>query len=92
MKKKAYEKLLTLLDRLARAEIPYHLEHSRDDAIMVIASAPGQYWEIEFVADGSVAVERFRSDGRVDDESVLEELFELCSDEEEAIAKDGTRK
>ena len=49
---------------------------------MVVAFAPGEYWEIEFIADGELAVERFRSDGNVQGEEILEELFALCSDDE----------
>ncbi len=89
MKKNLFKKLLDFLDRLDDADIPYRLEHSRDDAVMVIAFAPGQYWEIEFIEDGTVDIERFRSNGHIDDESVLEELFDLCFDEEKPVAKDG---
>ena len=46
--------------------------------------APGEYWEIEFLEDGEVDVERFRSNGHIDDESALEELFAQFSDEEAA--------
>jgi hypothetical protein len=77
-----FRKLLALLERLDEAKIPYQLRHSRDDALMVIAFAPGQYWEIEFIEDGEIEIERFRSDGHIDDASVLEELFALWSDEE----------
>jgi hypothetical protein len=82
MKDKPFTKLLTLLERLDEAEIHYTMEHSRDDAIMVIAWAPGEYWEIECLADGTLEIERFRSNGKVEDESVLEDLFALCSDVE----------
>lgn len=77
-----FNKLTVLLQRLSEADIPYTLSHSRDDAIMILAFAPGEYWEIEFMADGDIDVERYRSNGHIDDESVLEELFALCSDEE----------
>ena len=77
--------LLTLLDRLGQLKIPYHVRHSPDDAIMVVAHAPGQYWEIEFMQDGDVEIERYRSDGEIDDESVLQELFDLWSDD---VSKD----
>jgi hypothetical protein len=82
MKENQFSKLLTFLERLDKAKIPYNMCHSRDDAIMVVAFAPGQYWEIEFLEDGDIDIERYRSDGHIDDESVLEELFALCSDDE----------
>ena len=77
-----YGKLLALLERLETAKIHYKLEHNRDNAIMIIAFAPGEYWEIEFLDDGGIEIERFRSNGEIADESVLPELFALCSDEE----------
>ena len=73
--------MLALLERLDKLRVPYHVRHSREDAIMVVAHAPGQYWEIEFLADGDVDIERYRSDGEIDDESILQELFDLWSDD-----------
>ncbi len=83
MKTDPFRGLLALLDRLDNLKIPYQVRHSRDDAIMVIAHAPGQYWEIEFTQDSEVDIERYRSDGEIDDESVLQELFVLWSDNDE---------
>ena len=82
MKGQPFSNLLAFLDRLDKAKIPYEMRRSRDDALMVVAYAPGQYWEIDFLEDGEVEVERFRSDGHIDDESVLPELFALWADEE----------
>ena len=82
MKNDHFSKLLAFLERLDTAKIPYTMEHSRDDAVMVTAFAPGEYWEIEFLEDGDIDVERYRSNGKIYDESALEELFVLCSDEE----------
>lgn len=80
-----FQKLLALLNRLGQLRIPHHVRHSRDDAIMVVAHAPGQYWEIEFMQDGDIDIERYRSDGQIDDESVLQELFDLWSDDEPRV-------
>jgi len=78
-----FSKLIAFVERLDEAKIPYTMEHSREDAIMIIAFAPGEYWEIEFLEDGEIDIERYRSDGKIHDESILEELLELCSDVEE---------
>ena len=78
--KNQFTKLLDFLNRLDQAKIRFDMRHSRDDAIMVIVNAPGEYWEIDFVADGDVDIERYRSDGRIADQSVLEELFALWSE------------
>jgi hypothetical protein len=89
MKPTKFSKLLSFLERLDRAKIPYSMRHSRDNAIMIVAFAPGQYWEIEFLEDDDIEIERYRSNGHIDDESILEELFALWSDEEVSLAQTG---
>ena len=74
------ENLLSFLARLKEAKIHYSLKHSRDKAIMVLISVPGEHWEIEFLADGSVEIEIFKSDGEIYDEKLLDELFDKFSD------------
>src|SRR2546430_8328237 len=86
MKRDQFAKLLAFLDRLHDAKIPYRLSHHIEDAISVEAHAPSEHWEVDFFADGDVYVERFRSNGHIDEESSLAELFRLCSDEEEEPA------
>jgi hypothetical protein len=76
-----FSKLMAFLERLDKAKIHYTMEHSREDSIMILAFAPGEYWEIEFLEDGDVDIERYRSDGVIHDESILKELFELWSDD-----------
>jgi len=90
MKENQFSNFLALLERLDQAKITYSLEHSRDDAVMVTVVCPGEYWEIEFLEDGHVDIERYRSDGRIHDESALGELFQLCSDEEAPVTHDAT--
>jgi hypothetical protein len=83
MKKDVYSGLLALLRRLQEAKIASKLRHSRDDAVMMEVLVPGERWEIEYVDYGDevhVEIERFRSDGHIDDESALEELFAKFSD------------
>ncbi len=91
-KRNPFDKLLAFLERLDAAKIPYSMEHSRDDAVMLIAFAPGEYWEIEFLADGEIEIERYRSNGHIDDESVLDELFALCADEEKPETHDAAAR
>ncbi len=83
--KDTYRHILDLLRRLDEAKIVYELRHSRDDALMIAVNIPGQRWEIEFVDYGDevqVEVERFVSNGHIDDESALDELFAKFSDKE----------
>jgi len=64
------------LARLDGDKVPYRLDHCRPDAVLVSVALPGQRWEIEFLDDGSVDVERFRSDGSIAGPEVLDEFFE----------------
>ena len=42
---------------------------------MVCVTVPGERWEIEFLADGSVEVERFISESEIYGEDILGALF-----------------
>jgi hypothetical protein len=70
------ERLTRLADRLDAAEIHYRLDVVRPAAVMFCIAVPGERWEVEFRADGSVEVEVFRSDGTIGDDSTLDDLFE----------------
>jgi hypothetical protein len=67
--------VLEFLARLRAAKIQYRLNSFRRDAIAVEVAVPGERWEIEFMDDGSIEIERFVSDGTIHDESALDELF-----------------
>jgi len=38
------------------------------DSILVEVAVPGQRWEIEFMADGTIQIEKFFSDGKIENE------------------------
>lgn len=71
----AMAELLRFLERLDAHRVPYALASVRPQAIMVQFAVPGERWEVEFMTDGSVEVERFRSDGTIGDESMLQDLW-----------------
>ncbi len=75
----AMQKLLDFLAKLEQRKIYYKLNSVRD-AIMVEVSVPGEYWEIEFFADGNIEVEVFKSIEGVTGEETLIRLFEDFSD------------
>lgn len=77
-----FDRLTTFLSELERTGIGYTLAHNRDNAIMVIVAAPGERWEIEFLEDGTLEVERFVSDGRVCGEEALSGLLARYSETE----------
>jgi len=72
--------LLRFLNDLRAGKIHYQLSQRRDDAIMVEVAVPGERWEIEFLEDGSVEVEVFRSDGQILDAAALASLLGKHSD------------
>jgi hypothetical protein len=83
--KDPFRELLAFLRRLDDAKIHYELRQSREEAIMVCINVPGERWEVEFVDYGDevhIEVERFKSNGHMDDESALDELFAKYSDAE----------
>jgi hypothetical protein len=70
-----FGRLLDLLNRLDAARIHYGLAHRRPDSVMIEVSLPGWRWEVEFMADGSVDVERYRSVAGVENDPALVELI-----------------
>lgn len=73
------EKLIEFLNKLEDVKIYYKLNKVRE-AIMVEIAVPGERWEVEFMEDNTVQVERFKSNGEIKDESELEILFKDFSD------------
>ena len=67
------KKLLDFLDFLDSNEIYYRLNKVNENLLVEIA-IPGQRWEVEFLPNGNVQVEKFISDGYIHTEKVLEEL------------------
>jgi hypothetical protein len=68
--------LTKFIDRLDGADLHYTLTSVREAAVMVGVTIPGERWEVEFMADGDVEVEVFKSDGKIHDESMIKDLFE----------------
>ena len=66
--------LLDFLRKLEDNDIYYRLNKVRD-SIMVEIAIPGQRWEVEFMRDGEVQVEKFLTSGEILDERALKELF-----------------
>jgi len=72
---------LDLTDRLTEASIQHDMKRFRDDALSIVASVPGEYWEIDVLNDGSLNVEVFKSDGLEDDPvAAIERLIAESAD------------
>lgn len=74
-------KLTKFLDRLDQADMHYTLSSVREGAVLVGVTVPGERWEVEFMADGDVEIEVFKSDGEIHDDSIIEELFSRDSED-----------
>lgn len=70
-----FSKLMGFKQRLDEARIYYRLQGNRPDAIGFEVAVPGEKWEIDFLEDGSVDVEIFKSDGTIYGPEKIEELF-----------------
>jgi len=81
MKYPLLKDLTGFLNELDRQRISYSLKHDRDESIMVEVPLPGERWEIEFLLDGSVEIEKFISSGEIYGEASLEELFDRYADQ-----------
>ena len=74
--------LTKFLDRLDEADMHYTLSSVREKAVMVAVTVPGERWEVEFMSDGDIEVEVFKSDGEIHDGSILGDLFERGSEDQ----------
>jgi len=74
--------LTNLLDRLDAAEIQYTLASVSEGTIEVGIDVNDEHWKVEFMDDGEVEIEIFKSDGQIFDYSVIEDLFEGDDDDD----------
>lgn len=74
------KEFISFLNKLEGNSIFFKLNKVRNEAIMVEVSVPGQRWEIEFLEDGTVDIEKFISDKDMYDVNELETLFKEFSD------------
>ncbi len=73
------ERLLDFLNKLEENHIYYRLNKVRD-AILVEIAVPGARWEVEFLRDGTIEVEKFITEGQIKNASTLDALFGVFSD------------
>ena len=73
---KSFVEFLEMLDN---RNIYYKLNKVRD-SIMVEVAVPGQRWEIEFMSNGSIEIEKFLSDGEIYGYSEIKKMFEDFSE------------
>ena len=71
---KSFKNLLEFLQVLEDKGIYFKLNHVRNSILVEIA-VPGERWEVEFMDDGTVEVEKFISEGIIHNEEVLKDLL-----------------
>ena len=71
-----FQALVDLVARLDESKIAFSLQIVREGSVMVALVVPGERWEVEFMADGSIEVEVFRSSGDIEGSAALVRLFE----------------
>ncbi len=67
-------RMIEFLEKLDELKIYYRLNKIRD-SILIEVAIPGERWEVEFMLDGSVVIEKFKSDLEIYDESEFDILF-----------------
>jgi hypothetical protein len=87
MKTDLFNKFLTFLNQLQQQKISYEISHHRDEAVMITVSIVGERWEIEFLENGDIEVEKFISNGEIKGEEALKELFERETADDSIIEK-----
>ncbi|MGK7942828.1 MAG: hypothetical protein AB4062_22255 [Crocosphaera sp.] len=87
MKTDLFNKFLAFLNQLQQQKIDYKIDHHRDEAVMITVSLVGERWEIEFLDNGDIEVEKFISNGEIKGEQVLKELFERETADDSLIEK-----
>ena len=60
-----YRRLMKIIHALEAARIYFTVTRYRRDAISVLATVPGERWEIDVLEDGEIEFERFVSAGGV---------------------------
>jgi hypothetical protein len=79
-KSTATSSLYELIDRLRQAKIHYSIRDDRESAVSIDVVVPGERWEIDLLADGTLEIEVFKSDGAIHGEAKLTDLFQRFSD------------
>lgn len=75
-----FKDINSFLNELEERKIFYRVSKTRPESIMVEVVVPGQRWEIEFMENGEIEIEKFICDGSYYDVTELKALFKDFSD------------
>ena len=71
--------LINFLDKLDDVKLRYRLNKIRD-SVLVEITVPGERWEVEFMTNGEIVIEKFLSDGQMFGKEEIDILFRDFSD------------
>ena len=71
---KNFKNLLEFLQNLENKGIYFKLNHIRNSILVEIA-IPGERWEVEFMDDDTIEVEKFITEGVIHNQQALRDLF-----------------
>jgi len=75
-----FEKLMEILQTLEQSKVFHALLYTRENAVTISATVPGQRWEIDVFSDGEIEVEIFTSDGTLYGQDKLDQLVREFSE------------
>lgn len=70
-----FDRLLAFIRELDARKLRYSLGSIRDESLLVTVATPGVLWEVEFMNDGGVEVEKYVSDGNILGQEAVEALL-----------------
>lgn len=70
-----FAKLMKIIRALEAAQIHFTVSYHRYEAVSILATVPGERWEIDVLEDGDVDFERFVSTGGVQSEPEMTEFI-----------------
>lgn len=73
-----FNRLIKFLDELEQNKIYYDIKKIRDGLLVEIV-VPGERWEVEYLSNGEIIIEKFKSDGNIFFEDELKKLIEKYS-------------
>ncbi len=76
----SFNNLLNFLRKLDKNTISYSISNPRENSIMVNVFIPGQIWEIEFMEDGTMEIEKYISNGEIYGAQEIDVLIRDFSD------------
>ena len=80
MKPEPFAKLMEIIRALEAAGIHFTIAYYRFEGVSLLATVPGERWEIDVLEDGEVDFERFATTGGVTGEDEMKTAISLWAE------------